>query len=180
MAQVIQMARVSSVFQTVCKLNCNSHFDQKRATFPWRTALLFLLTCSSSWSPATAPPIKAITSPNPPNIHTLSHTHTHIRARTHTHTSLLPWRQLRRAGDALTGSRWFPVEVSMAEQCFHIHHKVSLYTHNFKVQCIRFSPLLSTYSCGFFLVHLFNATLLIIKYFLNKSCYTCNIKLIYL
>lgn len=29
----------------------------------------------------------------------------------------------------------------MAEQCFHIHHKVSLYTHNFKVECVRFSPL---------------------------------------
>lgn len=38
----------------------------------------------------------------------------------------LPWRRLRRAGDALTGSRWFPVEVSTAQQSFHIHHKVRL------------------------------------------------------
>ncbi|CAJ1054513.1 uncharacterized protein LOC122871396 isoform X4 [Xyrichtys novacula] len=50
-----------------------------------------LLQRTSSLSPPTAPPIKAITSPNPP------------------HPSL-PWRRLRRAGDALTESRWFPAE----------------------------------------------------------------------
>ncbi|XP_034433795.1 uncharacterized protein LOC117757120 isoform X2 [Hippoglossus hippoglossus] len=53
-----------------------------------------LLLWSTSLSPATAPPIRAITSPNPPPPPQPS----------------LPRRRLRRAGDALTGSRWFPAE----------------------------------------------------------------------
>lgn len=34
----------------------------------------------------------------------------------------LPGQQARQAGDALTGSRWSPAEVSGAQQCNHIDH----------------------------------------------------------